>query len=274
MSERTKITGMDTITFPSALDSALITTKEACKYVNTFFSRIFRDYAGCIIRIDQSIPREGDPQSQLNAQHPVQVDLYFNATPSDNSEGTFRAFKLAGEVDKKEDAVAPGMMNYTSKINSWNAAITENKVTCITQDAVDIMYDFLWYEVKKSIPEKTTAKEYNNRGISVETCINTNANPSYYNEPKTVYGVIRYIDINEVFKYIIGAEHNDSKVYYQTYPVRPIVPQMAGMMGNVGEQKWLLSLNRLNEVSMRNLLMEIGSGPAIGPNIETAKIAK
>lgn len=272
MSERTRVTGIDTIEYPSTLDGAIITTKEACKYVNSFFSRIFRDYAGCVIRIDQSIPRDGDPQSQLNAQHPVQVDLYFTAAPSDDNEGTFRAFKLAGETEKKEDAVPAGRMNYTSKISSWNAAITENKVTCITQDAVDIMYDFLWYEIKKFIPEKTNAKEYNNRGISVETCINGNATPGYYNEPKTVYGVIRYVDINEVFKYIFGDKHNDSKVYYQIYPVKPIVPQMAGMVGTVGEQKWLLSLYRLNEVSMRNILTEIGSGPAIGPNIETAKI--
>ena len=46
---------------------------------------------------------------------------------------------------------------------------------------------------------------------------------------------------------------------------------MVGMMGNIGEQKWLLSLNRLNEVSMRNILTELGSGPAMGPNIETAR---
>lgn len=271
MSERTRVTGIETIEFPSTLDGALITTKEAAKYVNGFFSRIFSDYSGCIVRIDQSIARDSDPQSQLNAAHPIQVDLYFKAAPSDGNDGTLRAFKLAGEKDHKEKETPAGSMGYTSKISSWNAAITENKVTCITQDAVDIMYDFLWYEIRKFIPEKTTAKEYNNRGISVETCVNTGSNPGYYNDPKTVYGVIRYIDINEIFKAIFGNEVNDSKVYYQIYPVKPIVPQMVGMMGNIGEQKWLLSLNRLNEVSMRNILTELGSGPAMGPNIETAR---
>ena len=272
MSERTKITGIETINFPSTMDGAMLTTKDASKYINALFSRIFSDYAGCVIRIDQSA-NSGDVQAQLNAAHPVQVDLYFNATPAGDNEGTIRAFRLAGEKDATDEATPAGSMGYTNKIASWNAAITENKVTCITQEAVDIMYDLLWYELKKYIPEKNlTPKIYNDRGISVETCINNNATPFYQNEnQKVVYGVIRYIDINEVFKLIFGAKINDAKVFYQISPVKPIIPYMVGMTGNIGEQKWLLCLNRLNEKSVRNILTELGSAPVTGPNIETER---
>lgn len=270
---RTTITGIETINFPSTMDGAMLTTKDASKYINALFSRIFSDYAGCVIRIDQSA-NSGDPQAQLNAAHPVQVDLYFNATPSGENEGTLRAFKLAGENDpnKKDDNIE-GSMDYTRKIMNWNAAITQNKVTCITQEAVDIIYDLLWYELKKYIPEKNlNAKIYNDRGISVETCINNNTTPFYQNENnKVVYGVIRYVDINEIFKLIFGAKVDDAKVFYQIAPVKPIIPQMVGMTGNIGEQKWLLCLNRLNEKSLRNILTELGSAPVMGPNIETER---
>lgn len=272
MSERTKITGLETINFPSTMDGAMLTTKDASKYVNAIFSRIFSDYAGCVIRIDQST-NPNDPQAQLNMMHPVQVDLYFKLTPTGDNEGTIRAFKLVGEKDPKEETTPAGSMGYTNKIANWNAAITQNKVTCITQEAVDIIYDLLWYELKKYIPEKNlNAKIYNDRGISVETCINTNMTPGYQNENnKVVYGVIRYVDINEVFKLLFGAKVDDAKVFYQINPVKPIVQYMVGMTGNVGEQKWLLCLNRLNEKSLRNVLAELGSGPAMGPNIETER---
>lgn len=272
MSERTKITGLETINFPSTMDGAILTTKDASKYVNAFFSRIFSDYAGCIIRIDQTINPE-DPQSQLKMAHPVQVDLYFKATPTGENEGAIRAFRLAGEKDSKDEATPAGSMGYTNKITSWNAAITENKVTCITQEAVDIMYDLLWYELRRNIPEKNiNAKIYNDRGISVETCINNSGMPSYQNDNnKIVYGVIRYVDINEVFKLIFGDKVDDAKVFYQINPIKPIIQFMVGMAGNIGEQKWLLYLNRLNDKSMRNILSELGSGPAMGPNIETAR---
>lgn len=273
MSERTKITGLSTIDFPSTMDGAVMTTTDVSKYVNTLFSKIFADYKGCIVTIDQSADPT-NPQSQLNQAHPVQLQLYFSVSPADKDDKRLRAFDILSQ-SSKEDKKTPGRMNFVARTRMYQMAMTENKVSCITQDAVDLLYDLLWFELKRNIPENCTPKTFNDRGISLETCTSSTSQNNMFgtdqNDSKIVYGVVRFIDINEIFHLIFG-DTEDSRCYYQVTPVKPVIPVLPGMTPNMmSEQKWVLYVNRLNEKGVRDVLTELGtSAPTMGPNISTA----
>lgn len=272
---KTKITGLKPINFPSTVDGSIMTSTDASKYVNTFFSKIFADYKGCVISIDQTAD-PSNPQSALNANHPVQCQLYFAVGTADKDDKRLRAFEILSSKDKSDSGKKEGRMHFVSQMRSYQMAMTENKVSCITQDAVDILGDLLWYELRNNLPENATPKTFNDRGISLETCTTSTSQQNMFGTPqdnKVIYGVVRFVDINEIFHMIFGDE-KDSRCYYQTVPVKPVVPPFAGMnMTTMAEQKWVLNLTRLNEKAVRDVLTELGTGaPALGPNINTATI--
>lgn len=269
MSEKMRITNVEATEFPSTMDGAIITTKKVAMIVNAFFGRIFSDYKGCYVRVDQG--NSNSPQQDLNMYHPVQLDLYFDLNANPENEGTIKAFKLIGNKDAAKGASNPNRMNYVERATHYNAAIIENKVTDITQDAVDIMYDLLWYEIRKVVPSNCTPKHFNDRGIAVETYITENGE-------RKIIGVIRYVDINEVFKLIYGKTKDNGKCWYQINPIKPIA--IPGIMNNMVatqngvqiNEKWLLYLMRLNEKSLRDVVGELGTATTVGPNIEVSRV--
>lgn len=261
---KTKISGIETINFPSTCDGALVTTRDLMKKVNTFFGNIFADYKGCNINVDINADPK-DPQAGLNMNHPVTVDLFFAPT-NDDDDSKIKGFNIiAGKKVEKTE----GKMNYLARVSAYNNALTENKTTCITQDAVDILYDLLWYEIKKVMSENCTPKNFNDRGISVES--SSSSTDAFGNvTSKIVYGVVRYIDINEILHLIYGNDE-DSRCFYKTTPIRPIVPMYAGMAPSQMTVKWILLINRMNENNMRDVLNELGTAPAVGPTIFSDK---
>ena len=263
---KTRISNIETIEFPSTCDGALVTTRDLMKKVNSFFSNIFSDYKGCNINVDINNSDPNDPQAIMNANHPVSVDLFF--TPSnDEDENRIKAFEIIS--GKKVEKSSSGKMNYLARVNAYNNAMTENKTTCITQDAVDILYNLLWYEIRRVVPENCSPKNFNDRGISVETsAASTDAFGNV--SSKVVYGVVRYIDINEILHLIYGND-KASRCFYKTTPIRPIVPMYAGMNPANITVKWILLINRMNENNMRDVLNELGTTPAVGPTIYTDK---
>lgn len=273
---KTKITGLSTINFPSTMDGAVLTTTDISKYVNTLFSKLFADYTGCIIKIDQSAT-PNNPQNQLNERHPVLCDLYFTVGAPKGDDNRLRAFDIIGHDSSNEEAPKKkNRMNFVSRMEVFQMAMTENKTSVITQDAVDIIQDLLWYELKSNMPKEVTPKVFNERGIAVETVTSGSVNGNMFgntNENKIVYGVIRFIDINEILHLIFGDEEN-SRCHYEVRPVRPTASMYAGagMMPNMqmGEQKWLLYVNKLNEKGIRDILTELGTAPVAGPNIVTS----
>lgn len=266
---KTKITGIETINFPSTNEMALMTTNTLCKYVNRIMAGIFADYKGCRIVVDQS-NNAIDPQVNLAANHPVQLELFFTVTKSDDLSGRIKAFKLINEekIERKQSA---NKMNYVRITTAFNAAMTENKCCQITQDAVDILSDLLWYELKNVIPEDCTVKTFNDRGISLETVQQADANIYVAeNSPKIIYGVVRYVDINAILSMLFEKE-TEGNVYYEVRPIKPVIPAMIGGYNAAafGDQKWLIAVDRISEKTMRDLLTELGTVPVTGPNINT-----
>lgn len=273
---KTKITGISTIEFPSTMDGSVMTTTDVSKYVNTLFGKIFADYKGCVVKVDQG-SNQMDPQAQLDNRHPISVELYFAPGTGEGKENCLKAFKPIATPEEREAAKSSDgkkRMNFVSRMEMFQMAMGNNKTFIITQDAVDILRDLLWYELKTNLPEgdKCTPKVFNERGISVETCSAATAQQNMYGmpstDPKVIYGVVRFIDINEIFHLIFG-DKEDSRCYYETRPVKPIAQMYQGM-GSIGTAKWLVYVNRLNEKSVRDTLTELGAPMATGPNISTA----
>lgn len=266
---KTKITGIETINFPSTNEMSIMTTSTCCKYINRLLSGIFADYKGCRIVIDQS-GNSMDPQANLSMNHPVQLELFFAVTKTDDMSGRIKAFKLINEekIEKKQSA---SKMNYVSIVTAYNAAMRENKCTEITQDAVDILSDLLWYELRSNMPEDCTVKNFNERGIALETVQSADTNIyTGQNSPKIIYGVVKYVDINSIFAMLFNKE-DDGNMYYEVRPIKPIIPAMVGGYNTAafGDQKWLLAVDRISEKTMKDLLTELGTVPVTGPNINT-----
>lgn len=271
---KTKITGLSTINFPSTLDGAVLTTTDVSKYVNTIFGRIFSDYKGCVIKIDQTA-NPNNPQSQLSAAHPVLCDLYFAIGSSPKDDKRLKAFEIIGHESEEEVPKKKNRMNFVSRMEVFQMSMSENKTSVITQDAIDIIQDLLWYELRSNLPKQVTPKVINERGIAVETCSRGTAQQNMFGAPvesnNVVYGVIRFVDINEILHMVFG-DDEDTRCHYDVRPVRPTASMYAGMMPNMnnGEQKWLLYVMKLNEKAVRDVLTELGTPSVMGPNIATS----
>lgn len=277
MSE-TRITGVKTIDFPSTMDGSILTTTDLSRYVNTLFHQLFTDYKGCVIKIDQSANPNG-MQNQLNDRHPIICDLYFTVDAKSKDDKGIRAFDIIGnDSNNSDEPKKKNRMNFVSRMEVFQMAMSDNKTSVITQDAVDILKGMLWYELKSNLPNKCTPKVFNEKGISVETVTTGTAQQNMFgmstvNSPKTVYGVVRFVDINEILHLIFG-DDEDNKCYYEVKPVRPVSSMYMNMMQNmndIGEQKWLLYVNKLNEKAVRDILTELGTPTIAGPNISTSR---
>lgn len=267
---KTKINGITTIDFPSTLDGSFITTTDVSKYINSFFSKIFADYKGCIVNIDQT-SNPNDPQTSLSAAHPITCDLYFAIGSAKEGDSRIRAFDPITDKVKEEKATKTSM-NYISRVCAYNTAMTDNKLSIVTQDAVDILHELLWGELINVLPQNPTPKVFNERGIALETSVARTTQDSLFSTStsKVVYGVIRFIDINAVFHMIFGDKDENNKCYYMATPVKPVVPYIQGMQPT--DTKWLICLNRLNEKGVRDIMTELGASmPSVGPNISTSQ---
>lgn len=271
---KTKISNLTHMEFPSTLNGSFLTTTDVSKYVNTLFSKIFADYKGCVITIDQSAD-PNNPQVQMSQNYPVQCQLYFAVGESDPDDKRLRAFELMTEANKVPEKTKDSM-NFIARTMSYQMAMTQNKTCCVTQDAVDILSELLWYDVKRNIPKDPTPKVFNERGIALETCTSNTSQQNMFvpvDNGRIIYGVIRYIDLAEIFHLLFG-DDEDSRCYYQVMPVKPVVPMMPGMTPMMtSEQKWLVCVNKLSEKGVRDLMTELGTTvPTIGPNISTSVI--
>lgn len=128
--------------FPATHDGMIVTSRTLGKHINALMSRIFADYSGCKIYVDQgSVGVDGMP-IQMNPNHPVQLEMYFNL--GNHVEGERRLYAFKPIVDKiKEAAGNSGKKSYIAQALGHNIAITQNKSSEITDDGMDILGDML-----------------------------------------------------------------------------------------------------------------------------------
>lgn len=256
--------------FPSTHDGMIITSRDLSKHVNALMTRIFADYSGCRIYVDQgSTGIDGMPVT-MNQNHPVQLELYFNL--GNHVDGEKRLYAFRPITDSIKDAVGEGKKrSYVAQALGHNVAITQNKSSEITDDGIDILSDMLWYEVATRMSKNPTAKEFNKKGIIVEAST-ANGNTPYMtlNAQRTVYNVVRYVDICSILAMLF--EDDDKKLVYSVTPIKPIMPMTGGyVVPNVGgDQKWLFNVSRINQETFFDLCNEIGTfSSSNGLNITT-----
>lgn len=256
--------------FPSTHDGMIITSRDLSKHVNALMTRIFADYSGCRIYVDQgSTGIDGMPVT-MNQNHPVQLELYFNL--GNHVDGERRLYAFRPITDSIKDAVGEGKKrSYVAQALGHNVAITQNKSSEITDDGIDILSDMLWYEVATRMSKNPTAKEFNKKGIIVEAST-ANGNTPYMtlNAQRTVYNVVRYVDICSILAMLF--EDDDKKLVYSVTPIKPIMPMTGGyVVPNVGgDQKWLFNVSRINQETFFDLCNEIGTfSSSNGLNITT-----
>ena len=256
--------------FPPTHDGMIITSRDLSKHVNALMTRIFADYSGCRIYVDQgSTGIDGMPVT-MNQNHPVQLELYFNL--GNHVDGERRLYAFRPITDSIKDAVGEGKKrSYVAQALGHNVAITQNKSSEITDDGIDILSDMLWYEVATRMSKNPTAKEFNKKGIIVEAST-ANGNTPYMtlNAQRTVYNVVRYVDICSILAMLF--EDDDKKLVYSVTPIKPIMPMTGGyVVPNVGgDQKWLFNVSRINQETFFDLCNEIGTfSSSNGLNITT-----
>ena len=256
--------------FPSTHDGMIITSRDLSKHVNALMTRIFADYSGCRIYVDQgSTGIDGMPVT-MNQNHPVQLELYFNL--GNHVDGERRLYAFRPITDSIKDAVGEGKKrSYIAQALGHNVAITQNKSSEITDDGIDILSSMLWYEVATRMSKNPTAKEFNKKGIIVEAST-ANGNTPYMtpNAQRTVYNVVRYVDICSTLAMLF--EDDDKKLVYSVTPIKPIMPMTGGyVVPNVGgDQKWLFNVSRINQETFFDLCNEIGTfSSSNGLNITT-----
>lgn len=256
--------------FPSTHDGMIITSRDLSKHVNALMTRIFADYSGCRIYVDQgSTGIDGMPVT-MNQNHPVQLELYFNL--GNHVDGERRLYAFRPITDSIKDAVGEGKKrSYIAQALGHNVAITQNKSSEITDDGIDILSSMLWYEVATRMSKNPTAKEFNKKGIIVEAST-ANGNTPYMtpNAQRTVYNVVRYVDICSILAMLF--EDDDKKLVYSVTPIKPIMPMTGGyVVPNVGgDQKWLFNVSRINQETFFDLCNEIGTfSSSNGLNITT-----
>ena len=269
--QKTKIGLAEHPDFPVTNDCAIMTSQDLARHTNALFSRIFADYSGCKIIMDQ----QQDPKTMqlvLNQNHPIQVELYFALGNSADESKKLYAFRPITE--KVKDHSVGGKMNYVEMCMGHNIAITQNKSSEVTQDAIDIFSTMLWYEIATRTSVNPTAKEFANLGIVAEASTFQGQTPYMTpNTQKLVYNVVKYVDINSILSMLFGDAEDGSPMIYQVVPIKPIVSlQGVQMVPNMPEQKWLFNVTRINHPNLSDLFNELGAYNVTGGmNIYTDK---
>lgn len=256
--------------FPSTHDGMIVTSRDLSKHINAIMTRIFADYAGCKIFVDQGSTGVDGTPIVMNPNHPVQLELYFNLGNRVDGERRLYAFKPI--TDTIKDAVGErNKKSYVAMALGHNIAITQNKSSEITEDGIDILGDMLWYEVAARMSKNPTAKEFNKKGIVVEASTASGNTPYMTpNAQRTVYNVVRYVDICSILSMLF--EDDGKKLVYSVTPIKPIMPMVGGyIVPNAGgDQKWLFNVSRINQETFFDLCNEIGTfSSSNGLNIVT-----
>lgn len=242
--------------FPTTNSLAVMSSRDLCKYVNSVFSKLFVDWAGSIVHVE--------PSNASIGLNPIQLSIFFKLGPvQTNPEGKLVAFKPISEAsDVKANPAAGRKRNYIQMTTNHNYIMTHNKSAVMTQEAIDIFTPLLEYGVARQLSANPTSAEFENRGIFVESVPNAQFYGSVAPRP-TVYLAVQFVNIDSFFKTLFTKEDEEDTAYYQTTPIKPIIP-MNMYQGVVqpqqqqAEQRWLFNVAKLNYTNVMAKCNELG----------------
>ena len=243
------------VAFPETTSGNITTNTVIATYVNTMFSKIFSDYHGCRIITDVS-------QGNINNAHPVKVELIFkNGAPDDATK--FRCFEPI--TSKPQNPIkTSGRMNFVAASIGYSQMIKTNRVAQITQDGIDIISKYLYFEVANTLGNEPSQGTFDAKGITAEAIDNkpnmmtsNQIYPGVAASTGEVFNVINFVDINKILQELF----EDSDTYqYMVVPIKSIFSaSMYGITG--GGDKWLLNINRINTKQLNDLIAELTASP-------------
>ena len=253
------------VQFPETTSGNITTNTVLATYVNTMFSKIFSDYHGCRIITDVS-------QGQVNNLHPIKVELIFrNGAPDDPNK--FKCFEPLTVKQKQDPIKTNGRMNFVASSVGYNQMIKTNKVAQITQDGMDIITNYLYHDISRTLGNEPNQDIFSKKGIVTEAIDNKVSNlssnqiyPNLVANTGEVFNIINFVDINKILQELF----EDSDTYqYMVVPIKSIFQaSMYGVTG--GGDKWLLNVMRINTKQLNDLIGELTASP-IDTNIVTNK---
>ena len=244
------------VQFPETTSGNITTNTVIATYVNTMFSKIFSDYHGCRIITDIS-------NGQVNNLHPVKVELIFrNGATDDPSK--FKCFEPIVVKQKHDPIKSNGRMNFVSASIGYNQMIKTNKVAQITQDGIDIISQYLYYDISKTLGPEPDQDIFNKKGIVVEAIDNKVSNltsnqiyPNLVANSGEVFNIVNFVDINKVLQELF---EDSDRYQYMVVPIKSIFQaSMYGVAG--GGDKWLLNIMRINTRQLNDLIAELTTSP-------------
>lgn len=242
--------------FPVTNEVAIMNSRDICKHVNSIFSRVFADYLGSNVIVDQ-----GRPDGYGITNHPVQIELYFQlGKVNDNADKKLVAFDpITTNAPTRQDGSNGKRMNYIQMTTNHNYIITHNKSSVITQNAIDIFVPMLQMEVARSISADPKASELEQKGVIVEGYNMDPVSTAAGTPQKVIFNSIRFLDINSILYKLFTAEEDEGNVFYQVTPIKPIIPMINGYMApNNTDPKWLFQVARLNKNNIISKCNEMG----------------
>lgn len=207
------------------------------KIVNSIFQSAFKDYVGCRI-----LPDTADWNC------PVKVELTF-ASGSVNPKCIDGSGYTAFLPTNQAFGAAPGN-SIVARTCAHNRSVSQLTATTITQDAVDILYDYLKNaELHRVQP---TAQSFANANLTGETVVSERYGQSI------VYSMVTGIDINKIFSALYIA-NGDKKHSFNVVPIRPInVIQSPTGQVDMNNVKWLYQVTLIDLQKLEDLYNECG----------------
>lgn len=246
--EKARITLHENPSFPITTDGAIMSSQTLAGYVNELFSRVFADYLGCKIFVDI--------QDQI---HPVQLQLFF-AVGDIDPENTdkliaFRLIKGANTAYTEQNK-----MNYSALMSNYNATVTSNRSSEITEDAIDIISSMVYYDTAMKLGKNPTNKDFINQGITIENCTVNGGTPYITpNTQKILTDTVQKVDINSILSILFEKSDEEEKAIYKTTPIKPIIP-MNMPPQTISDAKWLFIVNRIHKTNFMDVCNnELGS---------------
>lgn len=228
--------------FKGTIKSDFMTTAELARMINPIFKSVFKDYNGIVIK-----PCEN---AGIMNEMPVILELDF-IPGSDNGEGSIPAFVNIGSDDNTKNI---GISSLALSALQYNKIASSTEAFQITQDAVDILYDYIGGPAGRML--KNSVMSFMKSSFVIEL-VDDRRN-IWGKDTRIIHSLVTScIDINRLISGIMeDKDETGSRYYYQVTPVKPIAS--VNSSSNVSTN-YLYQITQFSKKEMERVMSSIGA---------------
>lgn len=215
--------------FPSTSKTAIMSTNQLSKMVNSLFVSLMPEYEGSRI--------------YLNGFE-ITTELFFTLRPKDTdfSNGMIKVLQLRADKVRKNDS--------TSVIRAYNDRNKIAQAYDMTPEGKDALSEFVPI-VYRLGSEKDCNYNWNK-------CATEISESNRFNGVSQVYLKVK-VDINRVLNKLFGRRTKDGESFsYQLSPIRPIQTFRDPITGNIFTKDWMFAIIQLDEKEFNEVLQSAG----------------